>query len=249
MLTERLAKLANADRDQANKPLRPKDASTLIILDRKADGEPHVLMGRRHMRHRFMPGKFVFPGGRVDRADSYVDVLKPYHPLVEEKLNKDLRGAKSAARIKAFAVAAIRETYEEAGLFIGSKAEQAATLRFGADLAAFEERQIAPSLEGLRFIARAITPPGRPRRYDTRFFAVWADEIADRLPEGTGPSGELEELQWLSLESCKGLELPPITHAILEELQDRLSGDPDLEPETAVPFYYWRGKGFIRNEL
>ena len=48
--------------------LRPRDAATLILLDRRSRA-PKVLMGRRHEGHRFMPGKFVFPGGRIDRSD------------------------------------------------------------------------------------------------------------------------------------------------------------------------------------
>src|SRR5690606_19416506 len=66
-------------------PKRPRDAATLILLDRKA-GATRVLMGRRHMRHAFMPGKFVFPGGRTDPADSRVPVAGDLHPDVESKL-------------------------------------------------------------------------------------------------------------------------------------------------------------------
>ena len=66
-------------------PKRPRDAATLILLDRKA-GDFRVLMGRRHMRHAFMPGKFVFPGGRTDPADSRIPVAAGLHPEVESKL-------------------------------------------------------------------------------------------------------------------------------------------------------------------
>jgi 8-oxo-dGTP pyrophosphatase MutT (NUDIX family) len=51
--------------------VRPKDAATLILVDRVAD-VPRVLLGKRHERHKFMPGKFVFPGGRVDPADKHM---------------------------------------------------------------------------------------------------------------------------------------------------------------------------------
>lgn len=65
------------DEKAGNYPyIRPKDAATLLILDRDDRGSVKLLMGRRHMRHAFMPGKFVFPGGRVDVSDSRVtDVL------------------------------------------------------------------------------------------------------------------------------------------------------------------------------
>jgi 8-oxo-dGTP pyrophosphatase MutT (NUDIX family) len=99
--------------------IRPKDASTLLILDRSGSAL-RVLMGKRHQRHTFMPGKFVFPGGRVDPGDSRVAVASSYHPEVERKLAVLPKGGKlTPSRLKALAVAAVRETYEEAGLFIG----------------------------------------------------------------------------------------------------------------------------------
>ncbi|MXN64157.1 NUDIX domain-containing protein [Stappia sp. GBMRC 2046] len=240
-------RLSNAERQTHYPNVRPKDAATLLILDRQANGEFKVLMGRRHQRHRFMPGMFVFPGGRVDPADSRVPVIGNYHPDVLQKLAYSLKGPKTDARTRAFAVAAVRETYEEAGVFVGSKAD--ADWQGKGDFAAFSERCVMPDLSPMRLIARAITPPRRPRRFDTRFLAVPADAIADQLAEGTGPSGELEDVHWLTLDAAKNLELPTITLTIIEELQNRLSADRDLAPETPVPFYYWRRKGFIREEV
>ncbi|MEM1317090.1 MAG: NUDIX hydrolase, partial [Pseudomonadota bacterium] len=95
--------------------MRPKDASTLIILDGHGP-KAKVLMGRRHERHKFMPGLFVFPGGRVDAGDGAVASADNLHPLVEEKLLSNLRGRPSQRRTRGIALAAIRETYEEAGL-------------------------------------------------------------------------------------------------------------------------------------
>ncbi|WP_422375980.1 NUDIX hydrolase [Roseibium sp.] len=228
--------------------IRPKDAATLLILDRDDKGTVRLLMGRRHMRHTFMPGKFVFPGGRVDPGDSRIANVLPYHPDVESRLFKDLKNAKSAARVRALALAAIRETYEEAGLFIGRKTE-AAPLRLGAGFEAFAERHVQPDLGGLRMIARAITPPRRPRRFDTRFLAVWADSIADRLPEGHGPSGELEDCAWLTFEEARAKELPMITTKILGDLEERLAADPELTPAPSVPYYFFRKGGFVRETL
>ena len=101
-------------------PLRPRDAATLILLDRRA-GEFVVLIGRRHAKHAFMPGKFVFPGGRTDPADSRIPVASSLHPREEAKLMASA-GRISLARARAIALSAIRETYEEAGLLIGRKA-------------------------------------------------------------------------------------------------------------------------------
>src|SRR5689334_8749305 len=95
-------------------PLRPRDAGTLILLDRSGTTF-RVLMGRRHMRHVFMPGKFVFPGGRTDPSDSRITVASGLHPHEEHKLRAGT-GRVSATRARAIALSAIRETYEEAGL-------------------------------------------------------------------------------------------------------------------------------------
>ena len=226
--------------------IRPKDAATLLILDQDKQGAIRLLMGRRHMRHTFMPGKFVFPGGRVDPGDSRIGNVLPYHPGVEAKLSEGLKNSKSSARVRAFALAAIRETYEEAGLFIGQKSSGNA-MRLGSGFEAFAERGIQPDLSGLRMIARAITPPQRPRRFDTRFLAVWANAIADQLPDGKGPSGELEDCAWLTLEEARTKELPLITTKILTDLEKRLEADPELSPETSVPYYYFRKGAFVRD--
>ncbi len=136
--------------------MRPKDASTLLILDRREDGSLYLLMGKRHMAHKFMPGKFVFPGGRVDSEDSRVKYTRDYHPDVLAKLNYDKKQIKTESRLRALAIAAIRETYEEAGLFIGTKTE-GNNEPVGPGFEAFDELGIQPDLEPLRFVARAIT--------------------------------------------------------------------------------------------
>jgi 8-oxo-dGTP pyrophosphatase MutT (NUDIX family) len=231
---------------------RPRDASTLLILDRAAGGPPRVLMGRRHMRHKFMPGAWVFPGGRVDAADSRIRAADDYHPVELAKLMVEMKGPKTAARARAIAIAAIRETYEEAGIFVATSAG-AAPPATGAEVdphdafASFAARGLAPSLGRIRFVARAITPPGRPRRFDTRFLAIPADAVAGRLESGVGPSGELEDVAWVSFEEARARpELPPITRAVLDELENRLAGDPKLASEGPVPFYRWRQTEFVR---
>ena len=71
---------------EAGRALRPRDAATLIIVDREGP-EPRVLMGRRHEGHKFMPGKFVFPGGRVEPEDRRMAAAGALDPYVEDKLN------------------------------------------------------------------------------------------------------------------------------------------------------------------
>src|SRR5271165_3055520 len=68
--TERLTKTI---RDQSFPNLKPRDSATLILIDR-SETVPKVLLGKRHLRHRFMPGKFVFPGGRIEKSDRHMAV-------------------------------------------------------------------------------------------------------------------------------------------------------------------------------
>ena len=222
-------------------PKRPRDAATLILLDRKG-GDVNVLMGRRHMRHAFMPGKFVFPGGRTDPADSRIPVVAGLHPQVEARL---ANARTTAARARAIAMSAVRETYEEAGLLIGRRGDFATA---NPDWLGFAEHGVAPSLEGLRYVARAITPPGRVRRFDTRFLAAFRDEVAVELPGG-GPTDELEEIMWLPLEKALDADIPAITRTILDDLFNRMRDDPELAPTTPVPFYYMRRNRFLRDFL
>jgi len=224
---------------------RPRDAATLIVLERQASGSPRVLVGRRHLRHVFMPGKFVFPGGRVDPEDGRVVTADDYAPVVAERLSRRLRRAHGETRVRAFGTAAIREAYEEAGVFVGAPAAEPPR---GPAWTAFAERGLAPSLSPLRLIARAITPPGRPRRFDTRFLAVWSEAIVDRLA-GPAPSGELEEIHWIPLAEVARLDAPMVTHVIAEELVRRLAVDPELEGTGPVPFYRWHGRRFVREEI
>jgi 8-oxo-dGTP pyrophosphatase MutT (NUDIX family) len=222
-------------------PKRPRDAATLILLDRKG-GDIRVLMGRRHMKHAFMPGKFVFPGGRTDPNDSRIGVATPLDPAEEIKLIGTGSRA-TAARARAIALSAIRETYEEAGLLIGRRGPFTTNK---ADWQGFVEHGIQPALAGLRFVARAITPPGRVRRFDTRFLSVWKDEVALELEDG-GPTHELEELVWLPIAEAKEADIPSITRTILGDLESRLKTDPELKPGGEVPFYRLRRDRFERN--
>ncbi len=240
------AQIDNAERSDAALgpgPKRPRDAATLILLDRKGD-EVSVLMGRRSARHAFMPGKFVFPGGRTDPADSRIPTATGLHPEEEMRLCAS-PGRTGTARARAIALSAIRETYEEAGLLIGRRGAFSTTKQ---DWQGFAEHRVQPSLEAVRFVARAITPPGRVRRFDTRFLSVWRSEVAVELPQG-GPTNELEELVWLPLEEAREADIPHITRMILEELEKRLAADSHLRPGGEVPFYHMVRNRFVRDLL
>src|SRR5262249_31443765 len=100
---------------------RPKDAATLILVDRSG-AIPKVLVCRRHAKVVLMPGKSVFPGGRVDSSDHRVPVAAPIPGELEQNL---LKGSPkiTPSRAKSLAVAAIREACEETGLCLGRKAD------------------------------------------------------------------------------------------------------------------------------
>jgi 8-oxo-dGTP pyrophosphatase MutT (NUDIX family) len=225
------------------RPLRPKDAATLIVL--KRDGADfRVLMGRRSDEHVFMPGQVVFPGGRVDRCDHRVPVSDELHPLVMEKLGLGF-GESGPRRARALALAAIRETFEETGVLIGS-ADGLRQRSRSRGWAPFLETGVVPRLAPLRLVARAITPPDRVRRFDARFFAVFADAIAG---EREVPDDELKAPAWLTFEEARREPLPNITRVVLDDLASRLAIDPQLSPETPVPFYRFRRGARIRAEI
>lgn len=227
-LSERFAK--EAPSGHPNRP--PKDAATLILLDRSGP-TPKVLMGRRHHGHVFLPGRFVFPGGAVDPRDRLMTVGTPLDPRAEAKLMRHMKRP-SPAKARALALAAIRETFEETGLLLGTRREQAPAAPDGP-WSAFAETRVHPDLGGIHFIARAITPPRRARRYDTRFFTADAGAIAHRIEGVVGPEAELVELVWLPLDETKRLELMAITEMVLETLQEQIAAG--FSHDLPVPFY------------
>ena len=223
-------------------PKRPRDAATLILLDRSGS-QPTVLMGRRSRKHAFMPGRLVFPGGRTDRDDGRVTTGDELHPDVAAKLQGGRSRALTGTRTRAIMLSAVRETYEEAGLLIGNAGDYSCK---SAAWQAFADNNVVPTLANLRVIARAITPPGRVRRFDTYFVAAWRDSVAVALPDG-GPTQELEELVWLPINKAMDEEVPLITKSVLQDLERRLAEDPNLSPAHPIPFYRMRNGKFLRD--
>src|ERR1700761_3687493 len=200
---------------------RPKDAATLILVDRSS-AIPKVLVGKRHDKMVFMPGKFVFPGGRVDKTDNRVPAAAPISKELETNL---LKGSPkiNAARAKSLAIAAIREACEETGLCLGRKTDGAPLPKLEGAWKPFADAGLLPDPSGLFLIARAITPPGRGRRFDPRFFPADASAITHRVEGVVHADAELVELVWVELGSQPLADLHRMTVKVLDELGRRLA--------------------------
>ena len=188
--------------------VRPRDAASLVLVRRGQTG-PEVLLGRRARGHRFLPNVYAFPGGRVDSCDKSEIPLKP---LIINNIN-----------LQSLAVAAVRETWEETGIPLGT----------------IEAGRLRPDLSGLRYLCRAITPAASPIRFDARFFL----QDVSGLPLTLGGSGELLDLAFRPVDAALRLPLADITEFVL-----RLVGQlgPDLIPHQAAFWRYRRGKPMIR---
>jgi len=220
----------------------PRDAATLIVID-DSRSAARVLMGRRRLDQVFMPGKYVFPGGRVDADDDQVESVDE---LAEEeilKLLKDMQGEANRLRARAIALAGIREIFEETGKIIGSRIDHVASTAIPA-WQAFFASGYQPALSELRFFARAITPPGQPRRYDTRFFCVPAHCIV----ASTGQQdNELSDIGWYSIDEAFQLDLPLITRAVLDDLNQNIKASALFGASRhAAHLYYLHNGAFAR---
>lgn len=216
----------DSERRGPSPTLRPRDAASILLVDRSGV-EPRVLMGRRGSGHVFMPDVYVFPGGRRDARDHALPFGNDLDPLVFEKLLALTSARTTAVRVRALALAALRELHEETGLVA---------------------REGSADLSRLRFVARAITPPGNVRRYDTRFFLAFLDETSFDLA-GLQDSSELHDLRWLDIAALSGLKLPRITQAVLADVKNLMEADPSLPFGSPVNFYSMRHGRFVRSRL
>jgi 8-oxo-dGTP pyrophosphatase MutT (NUDIX family) len=198
----------------------PRRSASLIIVDH-SEGKARVLMGRRNPKHDFMPNVFVFPGGGIEAGDRRMNVCSPLHEVVENKLVCGLPNA-SPAIARALALAAIRETFEETGLVIGADDCGRPEHPPEGAWSAYAAYGVFPDLADLHLIARAITPAGMAKRYDTVFFAVGADRIAAHSEGHVGPDSEFTALAWVDLADFGDVPLAAITRLILAEMKKRL---------------------------
>jgi 8-oxo-dGTP pyrophosphatase MutT (NUDIX family) len=213
-------------RPEGSKPVRPRDAASLVLVKRDSP-EPAVLMGRRHRKHAFMPDVFVFPGGRLDLADRQFATDAPA---------PEAAGGGSAKMLRALALTAVRETFEETGLLIGRPATTPIQAPSPSWQTFLDSGQV-PAIEQLSYIYRAITPPLAVMRFHARFFLADAAHAAGEL----AGSGELLDLAWYPLADTLKLPIADVTENLLRDLPHLLDG-----PRRPVPlFCYKRGRATV----
>jgi len=177
-------------------------------------------MGRRAPKNKFMPDVFVFPGGGVQSEDA----TRPCASELREGSRSALEERATPRVARALGVAAIRETQEETGLEFGPLVEGV----------------LAPDLDALEFIFRAITPRESPIRFHARFFLT----SAERAAGGTLRSnGELLDLAWFDLASARALPVIDVTEDVLDEVERHDHGE---RPARVPLFHYRNGKRQIR---
>lgn len=241
------ARFAESIRNPTAMPTTPVPAATIVLLRDGTDGM-EVLLLRRARTAGFVPGAYVFPGGRVDASDAGVAVLERMDALTARQAAARLElpeGARPPAL--AFYLAAIREAFEETGLLVGRTAEgmSPATAADDATIDALrndlmDDRltfadvldHMACRIDGgaIEYVAHWITPEPEPRRYDTRFFAarVWAGAEPAVDPR------EMTDAVWITPASALRRErdgtLPMVFPTIktLEQLSPHGSADDAL---------------------
>ena len=194
--------------------VRAKHAASLIVL-RIENDEPHMLMGMRGAKHRFMPNRLVFPGGRVDRAD----LTAPFATPVPAATERALRKKTNASLAQALAAAAARELREETGLSLGDP----------------------PRLDGLHYLARAVTPPGLPIRFNVRFLVVEERHVTGEL----GGDGELDGLRFYRMTEALALDLALPTRRVLERLKLWLGLPEVLRNDQTMTPVLLRDRGWL----
>ncbi|HEX4830264.1 MAG TPA: NUDIX hydrolase [Trebonia sp.] len=229
-------------------PAVPRDAATVIVV-RDAPGGVEVLMLRRPDSMRFAAGAYVFPGGSVDPADAQTPL--GWDGTDEAVLGQALGAPADLTR--ALVGAAVRETWEEAGLLVAARpvreraarpdgqAGQPAGLSWDEDRAALaagqetlaevlRRRGIEVQVQALTFCARWITPAAEPRRFDARFFAA-------ALPDGqseSGPNAEADHVAWIRPDAA---------------LDAARRGDMTLLPPTATTLAEFASAGGVADVL
>lgn len=222
----------------------PRDAASLVVVDSGCKPR-RVLLGKRRRTQVFAPGKFVFPGGSVDLADIEYESGQQ---LAEHDRAALLHGPVPQSgpfRPESFGLAAIREAFEETGIVIGQPAPAAAK-SVPPGWQPFHAHGFEPNLAALSFVGRAITPPGRTRRFDARFFLADAGAI---VHQAETHDGEFEEIGWFDFAAARALNLHGVTLEILQDVDHFLSLTRLERQSAPVPFYFETAGGWQRSHI
>ena len=204
-----------------------RDAATVLLI-RHTPAGPAILMGQRGANAAFMPSKYVFPGGAVDAGDADIALAGPLGQTCARRL---AQGATPHLAIS-LPVCAIRELWEETGLALGQPGPWQGPVPPGWQ--GFAAAGLCPDAAGLRFVFRAITPPGRPRRFDARFFLADAALLHGDPDDFSRASDELSHLHWVPVTEARHLNLPFITEVVLTEVVALIATNA---PPPSVPFF------------
>ena len=219
------------DKSPRQKAVRPRLAATLILLA-GPEADPHILMGQRSAGHSFMPGVYVFPGGRVERADSFA----PFTGELSARTEAILTQAMTPRRARACVLAGIRETFEETGLRVAKPRTAKLNALRNAEWKAFvgnddDEDGWLPDVGGIEVMGRAVTPPYRHKRFDTWFFVK---RLGKSIPHvEVGDSAELEHVGWHGLHAIAELK----THAMTDYMLQALARYLENGAKESVPYH------------
>ena len=204
-----------------------RNAATVIVL-RDRHESPSILMGQRGAKAAFMPNKVVFPGGALDAGDAQIPLAAPIPDPCHARLEDDAEAGLQTA----LTAAAVRELWEETGLILGEPGTWAGDIP--EDWQTYAATGHVPSGAAMQFVFRALTPPGRPRRFNARFFLVDAAHIRSDLDDFSRASDELSHLQWVPLSDARQFDLPFITEVVLSEVEARVRNPA---PPDSVPYF------------
>lgn len=252
-MLDRLELLNNVDRSQNFPIIPPRDAASLILVDRRHS--PYkLLMGLRHQKSAFMPDVYVFPGGGLDQQDTDLarSLLKScsserqnqcrcYAMRLQSELKSDI--SDDALLGFALALCGLRELFEETGLHLSSSGQIQGIENNAHPFAGQELERIFNSFV---FLSRAITPPGRKKRYDTRFFI---HNYKDAYMSDMHKDNELTDTRWVTFDEAIQLKIHPMTRVILEDLHEYLSNGTPFTQPASVAFYHYEGSSFQRDVL
>ena len=195
-------------------------------------------MGERHQRHSVHPQRYVFPGGKVDRHDSRVRAAAPVPPAVMDLLTRRA----TPGRARALIAAVVRETFEETGLIIGTP-DPHPHKPVPQHWQPFFATGMAPDFTHIAYVARAVTPAGRPVRFNVRFFMIDAADVQGDM----GGNGELLNLHYVPVTEGQSLDMPNITRRILAHVDEITRDGASIERST-VPCFRHGGLAHRRFE-